>query len=126
VTGVTLSGAEEVHVVGDAIHQDVLLELTGGRRHYGGVRMDAVAHLVPEPANADDPAAVAVTIEDRRVGYLSRSDAARYGPEIAEAVKRSGEVSCGATIVGGWEREHGDIGYFGVRLHLGPHHWKMS
>ena len=126
VTGVTLSGAEEVHVVGDAIYQDVLLELTGGRRHYGGVRMDTVAHLVPEPADADDPRAVAVTIDDRPVGDLSRSDAARYGPEIAEAVKRSGEASCRATIVGGWERAHGDIGHFGVRLHLGPHNWKLS
>jgi hypothetical protein len=118
-TVVTLWGADEVHVVGDAIHQDVLLELTGGRRHYGGVRMETVAHLVPEPDNADDPAAVAVTIDDRSVGYLSRSDAARYRQEIAAAIERSGEASCRATIVGGWEREHGDIGYFGVRLHLG-------
>jgi len=125
-TVVTLSGADEVRVVGDAIHQDVLLDLTGGRRHYGGVRMETVAHLVPEPSNADDPAAVAVTIDGRSVGYLSRSDAARYRQEIAAAIERSGEAGCRATIVGGWEREHGDIGYFGVRLRLGPHGWKTS
>jgi len=125
-TAVTLSGADEVRVVGDAIHQDVLLDLTGGRRHYGGVQMDTVAHLVPESEDANDPAAVAVTIDDRSVGYLSRSNAARYRQEIAAAIERSGEASCRATIVGGWEREHGDIGYFGVRLRLGPHRWKTS
>jgi len=118
-TVVTLSGTDEVRVVGDAIHQDVLLDLTGGRRHYGGVQMETVAHLVPEPGNADDPAAIAVTIDGRSVGYLSRSDAARYHREIAAAIECSGEASCRATIVGGWEREHGDVGYFGVRLRLG-------
>jgi type IV secretion system protein VirD4 len=30
----------------------------------------------------------------------------------------SGEATCGATIVGGWERGHGDVGYFGVHLSL--------
>ena len=29
------------------------------------------------------------------------------------------EASCPSLIVGGWEREHGDVGLFGVRLRLG-------
>jgi hypothetical protein len=118
-TAVTLSGVTEVRVVGDSGYQDVLLELTGGRRHYGGVRMATVAHLVPEPGNPGDPAAIAVTIDDRTVGYLSRPDAARFRQAIGAAIQRLGEASCRAMIVGGWEREHGDVGFFGVRLRLG-------
>ncbi len=118
-TRVTLSGTTEVRVVGDAAYQDVLLELTGARRHYGGVRMDTVARLVPVPGNPDDPDAIAVTIDERTVGYLSRPDAAGHRQAIATAIERLGEASCRARIVGGWEREHGDVGFFGVRLRLG-------
>jgi hypothetical protein len=81
--------------------------------------MATVAHLVPEPGNPGDPAAIAVTIDDRTVGYLSRPDAARFRQAIGAAIQRLGEASCRAMIVGGWEREHGDVGFFGVRLRLG-------
>lgn len=118
-TTVTLPGTAEVRVVGDSAYQDVLLELTDGRRYYGGARMETVAHLVPEPGNGADPGAIAVTIDGRTVGYLSRPDAARHGAAIAAAIERSGEASCIAVIVGGWERDHGDVGLFGVRLRLG-------
>jgi hypothetical protein len=116
---VTLPGTTEVHVVGDAAYQDVLLELTGGRRHYGGVRMETVACLVPGPGGPDHPASVTVAIAGRTVGYLSGPDAAHLGSEIAAAIERSGQATCAAVIVGGWEREHGDIGFFGVRLRTG-------
>jgi hypothetical protein len=118
-TAVTLPGATEVRVVGESAYQDALLELTGGRRHYGGVRMERVACLVPEPGNPADPEAIAVTIGTRTVGYLSRPEAARFRAAIAAAIERSGEASCSAVIVGGWEREHGNVGLFGVRLRLG-------
>jgi len=45
-------------------------------------------------------------------------------PTSLRRPRRSHEGACGdaatcvAAIVGGWEREHGDIGYFGVRLYL--------
>ena len=116
---VTLPGTTEVRVVGESAYQDALLELTGGQRHYGGVRMEGVAHLVPEPGNLADPAAIAVTISGRTVGYLSRPDSACFRAAIAAAIEGSGEASCIAVIVGGWEREHGDVGLFGVRLRLG-------
>lgn len=119
VAPVTLPGATEVRVVGESAHQDALLELTGGRRHYGGVRLETVARLLPEPGNPADPEAVVVIIGGRAVGYLSRPDAARYRDVIAGAIDRSGEATCAAMIVGGWEREHGDVGWFGVRLRLG-------
>jgi hypothetical protein len=117
-TTVTLVGSTEIRVVGASAHQEALLELTGGRRHYGGVHMERIALLVPEADNLADPDAIAVRISERTVGYLSRFDSARLRPAVADAIDRSGEASCIATIVGGWEREHGDVGLFGVRLHL--------
>ncbi|HXY44624.1 MAG TPA: bifunctional DNA primase/polymerase [Acidimicrobiales bacterium] len=119
-TPVTLPGDTEVRVVGESAYQDVLLELTGGRRHYGGVHMPTVAHLVPEPGNPVDPAAIAVTIAGRTVGYLSHVDALRYQAAIAFAKAAHGEATCVAMLVGGWEREHGDVGLFGLRLRLDP------
>jgi hypothetical protein len=116
---VTLPGSTVVRVVGESAFQDALLELTGGRRHYGGVHMGAVAHLVLEPGNPVDPQAIAVRIAGRTVGYLSRADGARFRPWVLDAAQRLGEASAAATIVGGWEREHGETGYFGVRLTLG-------
>jgi len=117
---VTLPGTAAVRVVGESAFQDTLLELTGGRRHYGGVRMSVVALLVPEPDNPVDPDAIAVRIAGRTVGYLARPDAARLRPWVLDARGRFGEASAAATIVGGWEREHGEVGFFGVRLTLGP------
>jgi len=115
----TLPDTTEVRVVGDSAHQDALLDLTGGRRHYGGVRMETVARLAPEPSNTADPAAIAVTIDGRTVGYLSHPDAVAHRSAVTAAIERSGEATCPALIVGGWERERGDVGLFGVRLRLG-------
>jgi hypothetical protein len=108
----------DVDVVGESRYQDAVLELTGGRRHYAGVRMATVATLVPEPENATDPDAVAVVVAGRRVGYLPRAEASRRREGISATIRLRGEATCAATIVGGWEREHGDVGYFGVRLRL--------
>jgi hypothetical protein len=115
---ITLPGDDNVEVVGESRYQDTLLELTGGRRHYGGVHMATVARLVPEPGNAADPGAIVVTIGGRTVGYLSRADSAHHREAIDAAIDRHGQANCTAVIVGGWEREHGDVGYFGVHLRL--------
>jgi hypothetical protein len=116
---VTLGGGDDVRVVGDMPHQDALLRLTGGRRHYGGERFECVARLVPEPTNPVDPGAIAVTIGGQVVGHLSRIDAARYSDAISKVLADTGEATCKAVIVGGWERPHGRVGMFGVRLKLG-------
>jgi len=115
---VTMPGSTDVDVVGESQYQDALLELTGGRRHYAGVRMATVAELVPEPSNAADPDAVAVFVAGRRVGYLPRAEASRRLGAISATIRLRGDATCAATIVGGWEREHGDTGYFGVHLRL--------
>jgi len=115
---VTLPGDREIDVVGESRHQDELLALTGGERRYGGVDVEVVATLIPEPENAFDPGAIAVTMDGCPVGYLRRHDAARLAPLVHAAGRREGAATCLARIRGGWDRGRGDVGGFGVVLML--------
>ncbi|MGI9657493.1 MAG: bifunctional DNA primase/polymerase [Gaiellaceae bacterium] len=115
---VTLPGDRRVEVVGESHHQDDLLQLAGGQRRYGGVELEAVAELVPEPANPADPHAVAVEIENKPIGYLRRAEAARMHRPIEKARRSSGEATCRALIRGGWDRGHGNVGSLGVIIFL--------
>lgn len=115
-TPVTLPAEISVQAVGESAFQDELLELSGGRRRYGGSHVQTTAHLVPEPDNAVDPAAIRVVISGLTVGYLSHADAVRFRPQVIEVIEEFGQASCSAMIVGGWERAHGETGLFGVRL----------
>lgn len=114
---ITIPGREPVDVVGESFHQDALLSLAGGRRSYGGVELDAVAELVPD-ADPETPGSVSVLIGGLCVGRLSREDADRYRPAIAEARVVHGLATCRAVIRGGWDRGGDDVGLFGVRLFL--------
>jgi hypothetical protein len=116
---VTLPGDQPVDVVGESRHQDALLELTGGRRHYAGVDVVTVAYLVPDPENPVDPDAIAVVIGARRVGWLRRSDA-RSRALVESARRRDGDATCIARIRGGWDRGGDDVGRFGVVLLFPP------
>lgn len=113
---VTLDGGHEVDVVGESRHQDELLAITGGRRHYGGVDAAVVAELCPDPGNRFDPRAVEVRINGRAVGYLRRSDVQWLGPFIEDSIDMHGLATCRAFVRGGWDRGRGDVGTFGVVL----------
>lgn len=110
----TVTGFEEVEVVGESQYQDALLALAGGSRPYGGVELDAVAELSPDPVDTEK---VAVLIQDVLVGYLRREDAVRLSGVIDEALENRGVVTCKALIRGGWDRGR-DVGRFGVVLFL--------
>ena len=107
-----------VDVVGESAHQDELLALTGGRRTWAGARQRVLAHLELDDGDPDDPNAVSVTVEGWVVGHLSRRDAARYRPVIQAAIAENGLATCLAEIRGGWQRDRGDVGRFGVILFL--------
>jgi hypothetical protein len=113
---ITLHGEREIDVVGESRHQDELLELTGGRRRYGGVDVEAVAELVAEPTNEADPDAVAVMIDGRHVGYIRREDVTWLKPLLDDSTDLHGMATCRAAIRGGWDRGGGEVGWFGVVL----------
>jgi hypothetical protein len=115
---ITLDGNGWIDAVGESHHQDELLALVGQHRSYGGVELDAVAELVPEPAHPIDPQAVAVRIDGRPIGYLARAEARRLRPAIDAARSSHGHARCRARIRGGWDRGHGNLGAFGVQLRL--------
>jgi HIRAN domain len=75
---VVLEGDDLVRVVGTSHYQDALLDLTGGRAGDEEIRVQKVALFVPEPDNPHDPNAIAITIDGRLVGYLSRDENQRW------------------------------------------------
>jgi hypothetical protein len=110
---VTLVGERRTEVLGESHHQDALLELSGGRRSYGGVELEAVAELVPDP---EDPERIGVLIEGREVGELPLDESRRLARAVREATGRGGAATCRALIRGGWDRGGDDVGFFGVVL----------
>lgn len=115
---ITLGGDRLVEVVGESHHQDALLTISGGQRHYGGVELEAVAELVPDPDNPFDPDAVEVDIDGMVVGHLARDDARLLRPLVDDSLTRHGRATCRATIRGGWDRGRDEVGFFGVTLRL--------
>ena len=115
---VPLLGGFSVEVVGESNYQDALGKVCGGRTE-DGVDHDCTAVLRAEPTNPYDPNAIRVGVNGLLVGYLNRHAALAFRP-VADRLALEGKVgTCNATIVGGWDRSHGDRGHFGIRLDLG-------
>ncbi len=114
-----LGGNQTLEVIGESHRQEVLWRIVGGRR-IEPVRHDACAVLQPEPTNVHDSNAVMVLIENELVGYLSRHDAALYGPGLTRLMARTTTpVGLLGVIVGGGERADG-LGFLGVFLDHDP------
>jgi len=69
-----ISGHDNLRVVGESFHQDILWVIVGGRTR-DPVRHDIHALLVAEHGNPYDPNAVSVWVAGHRVGHLGREDA---------------------------------------------------
>jgi hypothetical protein len=91
---VVLEGDELVRVVGTSHYQDALLELSG-RQGDEEIRLAKIAIFVPEPDNPHDPNAIAVHIDGRLVGYLSRDENRRWHDVVSQH-----EVGAEAMIAG--------------------------
>ena len=108
-----------VEVVGEGSYQSSLLALAGKRGPDGPTNTEFLAALVREPQNRFDENAIAVHIDSRLVGYLSREDAIRYLPVADWARARNHVIVTDARLTGGWDRGRGDSGSIGVILRLG-------
>ena len=104
--------------VGESNYQPALEEIAGGKTPRG-VDKIVDAELVLEDDNPHDPQAVAVLVQRRKVGYLSRADARRFRGELEPHYRTGMKIRCKARIRGGWDRGGGDSGHFGVWLDAG-------
>lgn len=86
-------GGYDLEVVGESHYQQALRKVAGS----GEVRHECEAELVMEDDNAYDDQAVAVRIEGRKVGHLSRADARAYRKQVPAGIVGR----CGAVIIGG-------------------------
>ena len=69
-------------MVGTSHYQDALLELSG-READEEIRVAKIALFVPEPDNPHDPNAIAIHIDGKLVGYLSRDENKRWLDVVA-------------------------------------------
>lgn len=109
-----------MEVVGELNYQDALVAICGVHTRYGH-EGEYSATLLREPSNAFDSNAVAVLIQPRKVGYLSREQAERVAVQMDEAGLKT--VYCAARIRGGWRTNQHDQGHYGVRLAVPTWGW---
>jgi hypothetical protein len=82
--------------VGESHHVQAILDVLGGSPALYGV-----AVLLPEPQNAHDPSAIAVYVNARRVGYLSKQSAASSRRAIMSVISKHGHTAVEVMILGG-------------------------
>ncbi len=104
-------------VVGESKYQKELSEICGGKTEDGHDKI-VTALLIHEDTNPHDNKAILVAIDGKPVGYLDRENARQFRQRLAEAGYPGAGATCTAKIVGGWLREEGDEGHFGVKLDL--------
>jgi len=102
-------------VVGES-HRQEAFELVMGPKRPEGFNDIVTAQLVFDDGNEHDPNAVGVLIETYHVGYIPRADAALFREQILNINPEELPVTCKAKIVGGWLRDDGDEGSFGIKL----------
>jgi hypothetical protein len=108
-------GSFGFEVVGESHHQHALRVIAGDPDAQGHHHL-CEAILRSQPDNPYDSHAVEVLVGSAQVGFIPRYMAG----ELFALLRDSNltEVNCYAMIVGGWDRGHGDVGYYGVRLDI--------
>lgn len=77
-------GSFQIEVVGESHYFATLCAIAGSCAD-DEVEVVKTAYLVPEPRNQNDPNAIRVDIDEKPVGHLPRSTAARLAPVLKNA-----------------------------------------
>lgn len=104
-------------IVGESYYQ-LNLETICGPKCHDGYNLEKTATVIPENNNPHDANAVRVEIDGLIVGHLNRDNALEYRNHLRKQKIENLPMSCGALIVGGWDRGEGNTGHFGVKLDL--------
>jgi hypothetical protein len=104
----------DIEIVGESFHQDYIRRL---RRKYQESEFPIV--LVAEPNNPHDRNAVAVHVDGRIVGHLSRQMAPDWQPMVLAAAAE-GYVVAGRASIWGGTPDKPNLGVFGSAPWPGP------
>lgn len=110
-------GSFDYDVVGESFYQDHLDKVCGGKTE-NGHQHRCSALLLCEDNNPHDDNAIAVLISGRKVGHLSRSEAAAFRQLLRSHGIKNARVRCDALVVGGWKRGTRSEGHYGVKLDI--------
>jgi hypothetical protein len=94
-----IEGDALVPVVGTSHYQPALAEISG-RRGDEEIRFETQATLVPEPENPHDGNAIAVHVQGRLVGYLSRDENPRWQDVVRMLADHEHRAAAEAMIAG--------------------------
>lgn len=100
-------------IVGES-HRQAALELLAGGRSENGADFETHALVLPDDKNRYDVNAVVVLIDSEIVGYLDKANAKRWREVLFSTGVKAAMVP--AKICGGWVKNNGDTGNFGVKL----------
>src|SRR5690606_20685833 len=101
---------------GEAHYQSNFESICGQRKPHGENQL-VEAQLVLESNNQFDRNAVRVDVQGRTLGYLSREEAKEYRTVYSMLnVPESTVLVLDGQIRGGWLRENGDKGHYGLWL----------
>ena len=93
-------GSYSFEIVGEASYQDNLAAISGPKGPEAK-RHECLAVMLCEDSNAFDKYAVAVQIDTRKVGYLSRSDAVLFRKWLRNQLQAGTPVAVKAIVCGG-------------------------
>jgi len=108
-------GGSVFDIVGESHYQAALERISGGKTT-DSAEIDIEAFLVAEPENPYDKDAVKVEINGYKVGHIPKTHTQSFH-NITRSLGLT-KAKCKGTIVGGWKRDSGDEGSFGVKLDL--------
>ncbi|BAL91098.1 hypothetical protein AMIS_58780 [Actinoplanes missouriensis 431] len=108
-------GWANIEVVGESHYTPAWKALFGASAPASDAEIVTPVRLMPDPRNRHDPNAVGVWASTGQIGHLSRADAARYVPVLAELVANGWDPQVTAHLWGG------DWGY-SARLELAEPH----
>lgn len=113
----TSSKQYSTKVVGTSFCQENLIRVCGPKKA-ASVELEVAAELILENDNPADVNAVAVLVDDLKVGYLPKREAMIHRILIHGSDYSKDRLICIGKINGGWDNGYGNCGHYGVAVEL--------
>jgi len=111
-------GTCDFDVVGESSYQDALAAIAGPAPD-DGHEAPVTVWLICQDQNPHDRNAVAVVVQEKIVGYLSRADAREYRKSLREETgSLPSAMTAGLIVGGGIKRKTGERMHLGIRIDL--------